>query len=69
MPGTVKSELFPDAAREIQMWLAGDGNFLESSLDNGHFITGMHPGGRNNPCGTKEPDRDASGRPKSSLWN
>ena len=41
MPGTVKSELFPDAVREIQMWLAGDENFLESSLDNGHFITGM----------------------------
>ena len=29
----------------------------------------MHSAGRNNPCGTKEPDRDASGRPKSSLWN
>ena len=25
---------------------------------------GMHPGGRNNPCGTKEPDRDASDRGK-----
>ena len=24
----------------------------------------MHPAGRNNPCGTKEPDRDASGRAK-----
>ena len=24
----------------------------------------MHPAGRNNPCGTKEPDRDASGRGK-----
>ena len=24
----------------------------------------MHPAGRNNPCGTKEPDRDASGRSK-----
>ena len=22
----------------------------------------MHPAGRNNPCGTKEPDRDASDR-------
>jgi len=22
----------------------------------------MHPTGGNNPCGTKEPDRDASGR-------
>ena len=25
---------------------------------------GMHPGGRNNPCGTKELDRDASSRAK-----
>ena len=25
---------------------------------------GMHPAGRNNPCGTKEPDRDASDRGK-----
>ena len=24
----------------------------------------MHPVGRNNPCGTKELDGDASGRPK-----
>ena len=24
----------------------------------------MHPAGRNNPCGTKEPDRDASDRGK-----
>jgi len=24
----------------------------------------MNPGGRNNPCGAKEPDRDESGRPK-----
>ena len=24
----------------------------------------MHPGGRNNPCGTKEPDRDAFSRSK-----
>ena len=22
----------------------------------------MHPAGRNNPCGAKKPDRDASGR-------
>ena len=28
---------------------------------------GMHPVGQNNPCGTKESDRDASGRAKSSL--
>ena len=39
--------------------LYGDGNFLESSLDNGHFITGMHPGGRNHPYGTEKQDRDA----------
>ena len=25
---------------------------------------GMHPAGRNNPCGEKEEDRDASGRLK-----
>ena len=25
---------------------------------------GMHPVGRNNPCGTNEPDRDASDRGK-----
>ena len=24
----------------------------------------MHPGGRNNPCGEKEQDRDTSGRDK-----
>ena len=24
----------------------------------------MHPAGRNNPCGAKEPDRDASDRSK-----
>jgi hypothetical protein len=41
MPGTVKSELFPDAVRETQMWLArGEENFLKLPLDNGHFITG-----------------------------
>ena len=27
----------------------------------------MHPGGRNNPCGTKEPDRDASGRDEINI--
>ena len=40
MPGTVKSELFPDAVREVQMWPVGEKqNFLWLSLDNGHFIT------------------------------
>ena len=58
MPGTVKSELFPDAAREIQMWLAGDGNFLESSLDNGHFITGMISAGEIDPDMQKSSWRD-----------
>ncbi len=29
----------------------------------------MHPAGNNHPCGTKELDRDASGRLKSSLRN
>ena len=29
----------------------------------------MHSAGRNNPCGTKDQARDASGWPKSSLWN
>ena len=40
MPGTVKSELFPDAVREAQMWPVGEKqDFLWLSLDNGHFIT------------------------------
>ena len=29
--------------------LPGDRNFLESSLDNGHFITGMNSGGEIHP--------------------
>ena len=44
--------------------LYGDGNFLESSLDNGHFITGMHLLVRSDPDMRENSGRDAFAREK-----
>ena len=43
MPGTVKSELFPDAVRKntnvTSVRIQGKARFSKIFLDNGHFIT------------------------------
>ena len=48
--------------------LYGDGNFLESSLDNGHFITGMIPAGEIHPVSTELLGRDDSRRRNASCF-
>ena len=49
--------------------LYGDGNFLESSLDNGHFITGMLLPLQSNPWLSTLSNWDAFCGPYSFLIN
>ena len=48
--------------------LYGDGNFLESSLDNGHFITGMISSGGIDPDLQEKSCRDDFRPGNSSLF-